>query len=131
MDLDDKLEMQYSSELTLNNVMVEGSSQANLLTSTSKLTNNFLMPTNFLCQNISCSTLRGLVTKNVIKLIRNPSVLLMMIILPILMVVAFYLACGKRGPHDIPFGIVNDELKMMLEHCPAYDQGDWYLKSIL
>ena len=46
----------------------------------------------------------------------------MNVILPILWVLTVCLGFNK-DPHDIPFGIVNDELKIMQENCTIYDQG--------
>ena len=118
------------SKLTLNSVMVNGSSQANLLESnSSNPPTNLMNQTRFSFQFLSCSTLRGLITKNLIKLTRNPSVLLMNVIFPILWVVAVCLGL-RNDPHDIPFGIVNDELIIMQEYCIVYDQGEWYPNSI-
>ena len=132
MDLDDKkkLEQQSLNDLISDSVIVNGSSQANLLESNlSYPTTNLMSQTRFSFQFLSCSTLRGLIIKNLIKLTRNPSVLVMNVIFPILWVIAVYLGL-RKDPYDIPFGIVNDELKIMQENCSVYDQGDWYPNSI-
>jgi hypothetical protein len=68
--------------------------------------------------------------KNLLKLMRNPSVLIMMIFLPIIMVVSFCLAFGNEA-YNIPFVIVNDELPYMLDNCPPYIQGCKHLESPL
>ena len=60
---------------------------------------------------------------------RNPSVLIMNVVLPILWIVCVSIGFYK-DPHDIPFGIVNDELKIIQENCDVYDQGNWCLNSI-
>ena len=117
------MELKSSSKLTLNNVLVNGSSKANILEPTFISVPDLKNTTKISNQFLSCSTLRGLVTKNLIKLTRNPSVLLMNVILPILWVLTVCLGFNK-DPHDIPFGIVNDELKIMQENCTTYDQGD-------
>ena len=77
---------------------------------------------------ISCSTVHALVMKNLLKLVRNPSVLIMMILLPIIMVVSFCLAFRYEA-YNIPFVIVNDELPYMLDNCPTYIQGCKHLES--
>ena len=69
-NLTSAMELQSSSELTLNNVMVEGSSQANGSSSTYTPTNNSKRCS---FQFVSWSTVKGLVIKNIIKLIRDYS----------------------------------------------------------
>ena len=115
-----------SNESSLNGFIVEKSSKDHLLTLTDK---NKQIPKPWtLSKLISCSTIHALVMKNLLKLMRNPSVLIMMIFLPIIMVVTFCLAFGNEA-YDIPFVIVNDELPYMLDNCPTYIQGCKHLES--
>ena len=115
-----------SNESSLNGVIVERSSVDNLLTLTDECKN--IHKQQPLSKFISCSTIHALVMKNLLKLMRNPSVLIMMIFLPIIMVVSFCLAFGNEG-YNIPFVIVNDELPYMLDSCPPYNQGCKHLES--
>ena len=115
-----------SNESSLNGFIVERSSIDNLLTSTDE--NKKIHNPWSLSKLISCSTIHALVMKNLLKLIRNPSVLIMMIFLPIIMVVSFCLAFGNEA-YNIPFVIVNDELPYMLDNCPPYIQGCKHLES--
>ena len=120
------IEPKSSNESSLNGFIVEKSSKDHLLTLTDK---NKQIPKPWsLSKLISCSTIHALVMKNLLKLMRNPSVLIMMIFLPIIMVVTFCLAFGNEA-YDIPFVIVNDELSYMLDHCPPYNQGCKHLES--
>ena len=115
-----------SNESSLNGFIMERSSIDNLLTSTDESKN--IHKQRLLSKFISCSTIHALVMKNLLKLMRNPSVLIMMIFLPIIMVVTFCVAFGNEA-HDIPFVIVNDELPYMSDHCPPYNQGCKHLES--
>ena len=120
------IEPKSSNESSLNGFIVEKSSKDNLLISTDK---NKQIPKPWtLSKLISCSTIHALVMKNLLKLMRNPSVLIMMIFLPIIMVVTFCLAFGNEA-YNIPFVIVNDELPCMSDHCPPYNEGCKHLKS--
>ena len=119
-------EPKSSNESSLNGFIVEKSSKDNLLTLTDK--NKQITKPWSLSKLISCSTIHALVMKNLLKLMRNPSVLIMMIFLPIIMVVTFCLAFGNEA-YDIPFVIVNDELPYMSDYCPPYNQGCKHLES--
>ena len=117
-----------SNESSLNGFIVERSSIDNLLTSTDE--NKKIHNPWSLFKLISRSTIHALVMKNLLKLIRNPSVLIMMLFLPIVMVISFCLAFGNEA-YNIPFVIVNDELPYMLDNCPPYIQGCKHLESPL
>ena len=115
-----------SNESSLNGFIVERSSMDNLLTSTDESKN---IPKQWpVSKVISCSTIHALVVKNLLKLMRNPSVLIMMMFLPIIMVVSFCLAFRNEA-YNIPFVIVNDELPYMIDNCPTYIQGCKHLES--
>ena len=116
-----------SNESSLNGFIVERSSIDNLLTSTDE-SKNIHKPWP-VSKFISCSTIHALVVKNLLKLMRNPSVLIMMMFLPIIMVVSFCLAFRNEA-YNIPFVIVNDELPYMLDNCPTYIQGCKHMKSV-
>ena len=115
-----------SNESSLNEFIVERSSIDNLVTSTdeSKNIHKHWPVSKF----ISCSTIYALVMKNLLKLMRNPSVLILMIFLPIISMVTFCLAFRNEA-YNIPFVIVNDELPYMLDNCPTYIQGCKHLES--
>ena len=115
-----------SNESSLNGFIVERSSIDNLVTSTDESKN--IRKQWPVSKFISCSTIHALVMKNLLKLVRNPSVLIMMILLPIIMVVSFCLAFRYEA-YNIPFVIVNDELPYMLDNCPTYIQGCKHLES--
>ena len=115
-----------SNESSLNGFIVERSSIDNLLTSTDE-SKNIHKPWP-VSKFISCSTIHALVVKNLLKLMRNPSVLIMMMFLPIIMVVSFCLAFRNEA-YNIPFVLVNDELPYMLDNCPTYIQGCKHLES--
>ena len=115
-----------SNESSLNGFIVERSSIDNLLTSTDE--NKNIHKQWSLSKFISSSTIHALVMKNLLKLMRNPSVLIMMIFLPIIMVVSFCVVFRNEA-YNIPFVIVNDELPYMIDNCPTYIQGCKHLES--
>ena len=123
---DIRIDPKSSNESSLNGFILERSSIDNLLTSSDESKNIHKQRPH--SKFISCSTIHALVMKNLLKLMRNPSVLIMMIFLPIIMVVSFCLAFGNEA-YNIPFVIVNDELPYMLDNCPPYIQGCKHLES--
>ena len=71
----------------------------------------------------SARTLYASVIKNLTKMIRNPTTLLLILLLPMLEVVVFSIAIGK-DPKELPIALVNHELPKMLENCESRDGCD-------
>ena len=67
---------------------------------------------------LSISTLYALILKNFYKLIRSPSVLIMFVLLPMLIIIFFCVSFGQ-DPHNLAIAIINEELPQMLKNCPT------------
>ena len=72
--------------------------------------------TSFCSALISFSTLYALIIKNFIKILRNPTTLMLILLLPILEVLIFCVAIGK-DPNNLKVAIINEEMPNMLDSC--------------